>query len=297
MANFDQETVITEIGKRPMPAAPGNDSLVVIYAKEESLRGKRYKLEKSPLTIGRVPDNDVVLDDDAVSRRHAQVERRGEEWFIVDVGSRNGTLHNEGELAREAALTHGDRIKVGSTIFKYLTGADAESAYFEEVFKLTITDGLTQVNNRRHLDEALEREFLRARRHSRPLSLLVLDIDFFKRINDQYGHLAGDHVLRELASLVQGRVRRDETVARYGGEEFVVLLPETAVDGAVSLAENLRARIEAHSFVFQGVTIPVTVSIGCAEVSAGDGTGPDLFRRADEKLYQAKQGGRNRVCH
>jgi diguanylate cyclase (GGDEF)-like protein len=297
VANFDQETVITEIGNRPPPASPGNDSLVVIYAKDESLRGKRFKLEKSPLTLGRVPDNDVVLEDDSVSRRHAEVVQRGETWFVVDVGSRNGTLHNEAELPREAPLSHGDRIKIGSTIFKYLTGADAESAYFEEVFKLTITDGLTQVNNRRHFDETLEREFLRARRHTRPLSLLVLDIDYFKRVNDQFGHLAGDHVLRELAGLVQGRVRRDETVARYGGEEFVVLLPETPIEGAVSLAENLRARIEAHSFVFQGVTIPVTVSVGCAEASDADKTAQELFRRADEHLYKAKGGGRNRVCH
>ncbi|MBI3206513.1 MAG: diguanylate cyclase [Myxococcales bacterium] len=296
MANFDQETVITEVGKRGPPTAPGNDSLVVIYAKDEGMRGKRFKLEKSPLTIGRVQDSDIVLDDDAVSRRHAQIEQRETAWFVVDVGSRNGTLHNEGELAREAALAHGDRIKVGSTIFKYLTGADAESAYFEEVFKLTITDGLTQVNNRRHFDETLEREYLRARRHRRPLALLVLDIDHFKKINDQYGHLAGDHVLRELAGLVQSRVRRDETVARYGGEEFVVLLPETTLEGAVSLAENLRARIAAHSFVFQSTTIPVTVSIGCAAAIEADTTAPDLFRRADELLYRAKKGGRNRVC-
>jgi len=296
VANFDQETVITEVGKRPPPASPGNDSLVVIYAKDEGLRGKRFKLEKSPLTIGRIQDSDIVLDDDAVSRRHAQIEQRESAWFVVDVGSRNGTLHNEAELQREAPLGHGDRIKVGSTIFKYLTGADAESAYFEEVFKLTITDGLTQVNNRRHFDETLEREYLRARRHRRPLSLLVLDIDHFKKINDQYGHLAGDHVLRELAGLVQGRVRRDETVARYGGEEFVVLLPETTLEGAVSLAENLRARIAAHSFVFQNTNIPVTVSIGCSEAIEADTTAPDLFRRADELLYQAKKGGRNRVC-
>ena len=296
MTNFDQETVITEMGNRPPPAAPGNDSLVVIYAKEEAMRGKRFKLEKSPLTIGRIQDSDVVLDDDAVSRRHAQVEQRGDIWYVVDVGSRNGTLHNEGELDREAALGHGDRIKVGSTIFKYLTGADAESAYFEEVFKLTITDGLTQVNNRRHFDETLEREYLRARRHTRPLALLVMDIDFFKKINDQYGHLAGDHVLRELAGLVQGRVRRDETVARYGGEEFVVLLPETTLEGAVSLAENLRARIAAHSFVFQNTTIAVSVSVGCAEAMESDSTAPDLFRRADEHMYRAKKSGRNRVC-
>ncbi len=296
MANFDQETVITEMGQRPPPAAPGNDSLVVIYAKEEAMRGKRFKLEKSPLTIGRIQDSDVVLDDDAVSRRHAQVEQRADIWYVVDVGSRNGTLHNEGELDREAALGHGDRIKVGSTIFKYLTGADAESAYFEEVFKLTITDGLTQVNNRRHFDETLEREYLRARRHTRPLALLVMDIDYFKKINDQYGHLAGDHVLRELAGLVQGRVRRDETVARYGGEEFVVLLPETTLEGAVSLAENLRARIAAHSFVFQNTTIAVSVSVGCAEAMESDSTAPDLFRRADEHMYRAKKSGRNRVC-
>ncbi len=152
------------------------------------------------------------------------------------------------------------------------------------------------MNNRRHFDETLEREYLRARRHRRPLSLLVLDIDHFKKINDQYGHLAGDHVLRELAGLVQGRVRRDETVARYGGEEFVVLLPETTLEGAVSLAENLRARIAAHSFVFQNTNIPVTVSIGCSEAIEADSTAPDLFRRADELLYQAKKGGRNRVC-
>ena len=291
MANFDQETVITEMGQRPPPAAPGNDSLVVIYAKEEAMRGKRFKLEKSPLTIGRIQDS-----DDAVSRRHAQVEQRADIWYVVDVGSRNGTLHNEGELDREAALGHGDRIKVGSTIFKYLTGADAESAYFEEVFKLTITDGLTQVNNRRHFDETLEREYLRARRHTRPLALLVMDIDYFKKINDQYGHLAGDHVLRELAGLVQGRVRRDETVARYGGEEFVVLLPETTLEGAVSLAENLRARIAAHSFVFQNTTIAVSVSVGCAEAMESDSTAPDLFRRADEHMYRAKKSGRNRVC-
>jgi diguanylate cyclase (GGDEF)-like protein len=296
VANFDQETVITEMGQRPPPAAPGNDSLVVIYAKEEAMRGKRFKLEKSPLTIGRIQDSDVVLDDDAVSRRHAQVEQRADIWYVVDVGSRNGTLHNEGELDREAALGHGDRIKVGSTIFKYLTGADAESAYFEEVFKLTITDGLTQVNNRRHFDETLEREYLRARRHTRPLALLVMDIDYFKKINDQYGHLAGDHVLRELAGLVQGRVRRDETVARYGGEEFVVLLPETTLEGAVSLAENLRARIAAHSFVFQNTTIAVSVSVGCAEAMESDSTAPDLFRRADEHMYRAKKSGRNRVC-
>ena len=106
---------------------------------------------------------------------------------------------------------------------------------------MTIMDGLTQIHNKRYLFEALEREMIRARRHERDLSVLMFDIDHFKRINDQYGHLAGDYVLRELARIVQERIRRDEVFARYGGEEFAIVLPETPLEGAAALAENLRA--------------------------------------------------------
>jgi diguanylate cyclase (GGDEF)-like protein len=115
------------------------------------------------------------------------------------------------------------------------------------------------------------------------------------RINDQYGHLAGDHVLRELARLVQDRIRRDEVFARYGGEEFVIVLPETSLAGVVALAENLRTRVGSHAFSFQGEQIPVKISIGCALLQ-DDKAATDLIQRADEKLYQAKRGGRNRVC-
>ena len=125
----------------------------------------------------------------------------------------------------------------------------------------------------------------------------MFDIDFFKRVNDQYGHLAGDYVLRELARVVQSRIRRDEVFARYGGEEFVIALPETPLEGAASLAQNLRARVAEHTFIFQGESIPVTVSIGAAVLSPDDKTATDLVQRADEKLYEAKRGGRNRVCH
>jgi len=125
----------------------------------------------------------------------------------------------------------------------------------------------------------------------------MFDIDFFKRVNDQYGHLAGDYVLRELARVVQGRIRRDEVFARYGGEEFVIALPETPLEGGVSLAQNLRARVAEHTFVFQGERIPVTVSIGAAVLNPNDKTATDLVQRADEKLYEAKRGGRNRVCY
>ena len=148
----------------------------------------------------------------------------------------------------------------------------------------------------RYLSEALERELIRARRHARDLSVLMFDIDLFKRINDVHGHLAGDYVLKEVARLVQSRIRRDEVFARYGGEEFCLVLPETPLAGAVELGERLRQQIAEHAFVFQQDRIRVTVSGGCALFAEGDKAATDLLQRADEKLYQAKNGGRNRVC-
>jgi diguanylate cyclase (GGDEF)-like protein len=290
----DQETIVTDVTKRP-PKPATSDCLVVIYAKDKNQQGRRYLLEAGPLRIGRMPDNEVMLEDDGVSRRHARIEPRGPHWFVMDVGSRNGTLLNERELEGEAQLANGDRIKIGSTIFKYLSGADAEADYFEEIFQVTITDGLTQIGNRKHFDETLEREFSRARRHHRPLSILVIDIDHFKQVNDRYGHLTGDFVLRAVADTMKQRVRRDETLARYGGEEFVILVAETELPGVVQLAEDLRAAIEAREIVFQDARIEVTVSIGCAALSPADKTPSDLFRRADEKLYAAKHAGRNRI--
>jgi diguanylate cyclase (GGDEF)-like protein len=178
---------------------------------------------------------------------------------------------------------------------KYLSGADAEANYHEEIYRMTIVDGLTQIHNKRYLYEALEREITRARRHDRPLALLLFDIDFFKRINDHYGHLAGDYVLRELADAVKTRIRRDEVFARYGGEEFVIVLPETTLEGARALAESIREKVAEHEFTFQNERIAVTISVGCSVLVDDEGAN-DLIRRADEMLYEAKRGGRNRVC-
>jgi two-component system cell cycle response regulator len=292
----DEKTRVTQVVQAPPPDQPaGNDCVVVIYAAEPGLLGKRYVLDKSPLRIGRGGDNHIVLEGDSVSRRHAHFERRAGAWYIVDDGSTNGTFLNEDQVKGEAPLGNGDRVKVGPSILKYLSGLDAEAKYHEEIYKMTIVDGLTQIHNKRYLFEALDRELIRARRYDRQLSLLIFDIDFFKTINDQYGHLAGDHVLRELARIVQERIRRDEVFARYGGEEFVIVLPETPLAGGVALAENLRGRVESHPFAFQGERIPVTISVGCAML-AEERTAAELIQRADDKLYEAKRGGRNKVC-
>jgi two-component system, cell cycle response regulator len=296
-ADYDEKTRVTQVQQQP-PAddSPSNDCLVVIYTAEPGLLGKRFVLDKSPTRVGRGADSQIVLEGDSVSRRHAHLERRAGAWYVVDDGSTNGTYVNEEQIAREQLLVNGDRIKIGPSILKFLSGADAEAKYHEEIYRMTIVDGLTQIHNKRALFEALEKELMRARRYERDLSLLMFDIDFFKRINDQYGHLAGDHVLRELARIVSERIRREEVFARYGGEEFVILLPETPLPGAAALAESLRARVANHPFVFQGERIPVTVSIGTALLGENDKVAADLIQRADEKLYEAKRGGRNRVC-
>lgn len=295
MSEFDEKTRVTQVVQRPMPEeSSSNDCVVVIYTKEPGLLGKRFVLDKNKIGIGRGADNVIVLEGDSVSRRHAQIERRSNRWYIVDNGSTNGTYLNEEQIVREAPLNNSDRLKVGPTILKFLSGADAEAKYHEEIYRMTIVDGLTQIHNKRYLYEALEREVLRARRHDRPLSILMFDIDFFKRVNDQYGHLAGDYVLRELARVVQGRIRRDEVFARYGGEEFTVTLPEATRDNAMEFAEQIRRIIEKDLFEFEGEKIQVTISLGVATINKDLET-QAFVKAADDNLYRAKRAGRNRV--
>ena len=277
------------------PAKAGSDCLVVIYSNDQRQFGKRYLLGDDPLTIGRGQENRVVLDNDSVSRRHCRAEKRGPSWFIVDLDSTNGTYVND-EQVTELTLRRGDQVKVGDTILKFLSGSDLEAQYHETIYNMTIVDGLTQINNKRYLMETLEREIPRARRHQRPLSVVMFDIDHFKSINDNYGHLAGDYVLKELATLVKGRLRPDDVLGRYGGEEFLAALPETDLVGAASIADDLRRRIEERRFVFEGETISVTVSLGCGELD-GKMDVTKLIKAADEKLYEAKNSGRNRTCY
>ena len=299
MKDFDEKTRVTQVVQAPPGAGASTsttDCVVVIYTKEPTLLGKRFVLDNSPFRVGRGADNHVVLDGDSVSRRHAHFEQRAGAWLVVDDGSTNGTYCNDEQISREAVLKNGDRVKVGPTIFKFLTGTDVEALYHEEIYRMTIIDGLTQIHNKRYLFEALEREIIRGRRHERDLAILMIDIDHFKRINDVHGHLAGDFVLKELARIVQSRIRRDEVFARYGGEEFTIILPETSLEGAAALAEVLRQKVAEHLFVFQADSIRVTISVGATLLKEADRTASELIKRADERLYVAKNSGRNRVC-
>ncbi len=289
----DIKTRVTSLAELHQARPAGNDCVVVIYSADPRQFGKRYVLREK-VTIGRGNDANIVLDNDSVSRRHCEIVSRGAGWAVVDSNSTNGTYVN-GDLVRDRLLARGDQIKIGDTIVKYLSGSDVEAQYHETIHELAIKDGLTNIHNKRYLMESLEREIPRAARHQRPLSLILFDIDFFKKINDTFGHLAGDYVLKELASLVRQRLRPDDILGRYGGEEFCAVLPETPLVGAGAIAADLRRRVEENPFVFEGERIVVTISVGAAELSPGqDATA--FIKAADEKLYEAKRTGRNRVC-
>ncbi len=275
------------------PAESEQDVLVQIYPPGPNM-GRKYLLTGRFITLGRDPSSDIMVGSDSVSRRHARLSSERGRRLITDLQSTNGSYVNDQPIISEV-LSNGDQVKIGDTIFKYLVGSDVETAYHEEIYKMTIIDGLTQAFNKRYFLEALEREMSRAQRYGRPLSILMFDIDHFKSVNDNHGHLAGDHVLQALGRLISTRARREEIFARYGGEEFMILLPETPKDGAMELAEQLRKRVASYTFVFEGEEIPITVSIGVATVSTEDISDTEFVRRVDEKLYLAKSEGRNCV--
>jgi diguanylate cyclase (GGDEF)-like protein len=290
---MDEETRVTQVRSQVRPTGdPEKACLVLIYPPGPAL-GKRFELDRGEIVIGRGQDCDILLDRDAVSRRHARVARTGEGWKVVDLASTNGSYVNDVPI-QERVLHDGDRLKIGNTIFKFLTGGNVETAYHEEIYRMTIVDGLTQVYNKRYFLEHLERELARTARSRRPLSLVMFDIDHFKLINDDHGHLTGDHVLRELAARVKRRVRKDEVFARYGGEEFAIVLPEAGHENAITYAEKMRRLVEGEPFVFEQQKITVTISLGVATVSE-EIPALAFIKTADECLYKAKRGGRNQV--
>jgi two-component system, cell cycle response regulator len=290
--NSRNQTVVTVVSSLTERPVRKDACLVVIYGDD---LGRKHDLDRPELLIGRSKTSDVQIDQESVSRNHAKILNTGQAVVVRDLGSTNGTYVNDLPVG-EQVLRDRDLVKIGRTIFKFLTGENVENSYHEEIYRLTTVDGLTQLLNKRYFMEMLERELSRAQRYQRALSLVMFDIDHFKRINDTHGHLAGDHVLRHLAGVIKGNVRREDIPARYGGEEFAIILPEIDLRGARLLAEKLRRLVEEARFEFDGTTIPVTISLGVAACPANRMDPLELIRLADEKLYEAKGGGRNRWC-
>jgi len=299
--SVDEPMTVENISKtsvsQPPPLTLTNSQacLVHIYPTGPSM-GRRYMLGERNCHLGRGESCEILIEDQSVSRKHAIIERLAEGYRASDLGSTNGTFINDKQLDGPRMLGDGDYLRIGSCLYRFLSSGNIETVYHEEIHRLTIQDGLTRICNKRALDEFLDREVFRTQRHKRPLSVLMLDIDKFKSINDTYGHLCGDFVLRDLANCIGKNVRHEDMFARYGGEEFCMVLVETSSDEAVDTAERMRTAIENHPFLFESNTIQLTISIGvsttCGETTV---TSQSLLATADRNLYEAKRAGRNRV--
>ncbi|MFO0724948.1 MAG: GGDEF domain-containing protein [Myxococcota bacterium] len=286
----DEETRVSTVSRIVDKAISGESCLVMIYG---PALGRRYPIEGDELRIGRGADNDMVIDMDNVSRVHARVHKREDGIYLEDMGSTNGSYVNDVEVKQDR-LRNGDLLKIGGAILKFIQGGNIEALYHEEIYRMTIVDGLTQIHNKRYFLEFLDREMARCSRYDRPLSLVMFDVDHFKKLNDTSGHLAGDFVLKRLAELIMKHVRREELFARYGGEEFAIIMPETTGKKAGIFCEKIRRMIETTPFPYEGKEMTVTISIGLATMGRHRET-LAFIKAADEMLYRAKANGRNRV--
>jgi two-component system, cell cycle response regulator len=290
------DTVVQRFDKPPL-SSQKEACLVHIYPTGPWM-GMRHALANQPLIVGRGEDCEIRVLDTSVSRRHARIEKIGDDFFVLDMQSTNGTYVNDRQSlpGDPIPMRDGDYLRVGNCIFRYLASGNVEADYHEEIYRLTIVDALTQIANVRYFNEFLDREVLRTVRHARPLSLVLFDIDRFKEVNDNLGHLGGDFTLRELAACVRKVIRREDLFARYGGEEFALVLIETGQKDALVAAERIRQLIEDHPFRFDDKVFHLTISLGVAECPLdGTATARELMRRADENLYAAKRAGRNKV--
>jgi two-component system cell cycle response regulator len=264
--------------------------LVIIYGTD---LGRRVALSRAPLTVGRSSKSDLAIDQESISRQHARITYGAGRFHLTDLRSKNGTYLND-ILITEATLNHGDQIKLGRSILKFMSGDHIEAHYHEEIYRLVTVDGLTQIYNKRYFTEVLEREWNRAVRYRRDLSLVLFNVDHFKTINDDFGSVAGDSVLRQLASAVKQKLREQDIFARVGAEEFAVLLPEVSLDGAHIAADKIRQIVETGAFAFEEQHIACTVSLGCA-TSGEKAEARELHAAAIAALSRAEKRGKNRV--
>ena len=258
--------------------------------------GTVFKLPRGPAMVGRAQESEVRLLDDGVSRQHCRVDQDGAVW-IEDLSSRNGTFVNSERIGERRKLSDGDKVQVGrSTVLRFAYHDGFDDSFHENLLSSALRDPLTGLFNKRYLMDRLDSELKFARRHEAALSLLMLDIDHFKHVNDTHGHLAGDAVLCNLAAVLVGAVRNEDVVARFGGEELIVVLRAIGVETAEQLAERLRKSIEDSVTLHNGVELRATTSVGVAGFPAHRADSVEAFvEAADQALYRAKHAGRNRV--
>lgn len=256
--------------------------------------GKRFSLEKLETIVGRGETSDIRIMSENVSRQHAKLFRIDHDYILEDLNSTNGTFVNTKKVT-QTTLRDGDLLLIGNTILKFISGSNIENQYYEEMYRLATLDGLTQAYNKSFFLSRLDEEFSRSRRYGRNLSIIMFDLDHFHKLNNTYGHIAGDFVLKSLCRLISKNLRKEDLFGRFGGEEFSILLPETPEKDVLFLAEKIRKFVESAEFDYDGTKILVTISLGIAISGPNVQTWKELMEKADDALYKAKSKGRNCV--
>jgi diguanylate cyclase (GGDEF)-like protein len=276
---------------RPRPTA------LTLHIIKGPRAGAVLTIDGPSVVLGRGDDADLRIPDPSLSRMHVRFERRGEQLCITDLDSLNGTLIDGARLHGTTQLESGQLLTLGNVLVRYAVQDAAEVQVSRDIYEAAVRDKLTGLYNRGYFDERLAAEFAFVTRHQTSLALLLLDLDYFKQINDNHGHPTGDLVLQAAAAKIRGSLRAEDLAARYGGEEFVVLARSTDIGGASVLGQRLRTRIALVEVSGPNGPVRVTTSVGIAvmrkEIVFAD-VG-EFVKAADEALYAAKHGGRNRV--
>ena len=261
--------------------------------------GQVHELNGDVTTLGRSDEIDVVVSHPSISRRHALILKRTDGFQITDLNSTNGTFVNKYRVEQPVKLTEGDKLTLGDVTFKFSYQDEDDTEYHMMLRNMAVKDGLTRIFNKRYFDEALENEYDYNKRNRSGLSIVFFDVDYFKEVNDTYGHPAGDLVLKNLAALVEKEARGYDVFARYGGDEFVFLMRGANLDASIVLAERVRKSVESHQFEYDGETLKITISVGVSHWNGDESvsSSAELLKLVDAELYKAKNSGKNRVMY
>jgi diguanylate cyclase (GGDEF)-like protein len=263
-------------------------------------------LEREEIILGRALNADVRLNDFKVSRQHASItaihdsEKLEMKFLLTDLDSKNGTLINGLPVGREW-LHHGDKISIGQHLLRFELLDEIDREYHRQIRRLVTHDDLTGLHSSRSFFSELRREVRRSGAERRPFCVLMLDIDHFKSVNDNYGHLTGSRTLEEIGDCITKNLRAGDVASRFGGEEFSAFFLDAELPQGLVAAERIRETIEEAQFsvIRQGKpsdTHQVTVSIGVSSFPSDSKDPIELVEMADSALYRAKRSGRNKVC-
>lgn len=290
---FDDETYI---GVAAVHVAVPRQLIPYLSVIEPRNTNIRLRISVRPSIIGRSRNADLPLNDGQISRHHCTVMASGTGVVVEDLDSRNGTLLN-GQAIRHAIVSPNDRLQLGSFQLKVEYRDPDDVAREDALVLAATTDALTGIANRRHLMVCADTTTVVAQRSDLDLSVIMLDIDHFKAINDRFGHPAGDTALKFFADVLLREKRRQDILGRYGGEEFMVLLPGADTVAATHFTERVRERLESTEIVYADRPFRITVSGGvCSAKGCGISSLSAMIARADLALYQAKNNGRNQTA-